>query len=142
MTKVLLAMMAALIALGGWNYQRNAHLAEEAKVPRPYKGLSAEQLDALLAAYTQEKAKYQQSLAKMEGKVEDASGSYAPSDLTGKLGGFERAQKQVARYNDVHSAILDREVEIDKLQQERALRQSGVDSDSPWALTLRRIVTF
>lgn len=140
MLKVLLALVALLIAGGGWNYHRNAYMVEEAKAPRPYKSLSAEQLDDLLEAYTQEKAKFQKSLAKLESQG-DASGSYAPSDLKGKVGGFERAQKQASRYKDVHSAMLDREVEIDRIQQERARRQSGI-SDSPWALTLRRIVTL
>jgi hypothetical protein len=137
----LLAILAVLLGGGAWNYQRNAHMAEEAKVPRPYKSLSMEQLDSLLDAYTQEKTKLQKSLAKLEGQG-DASGSYAPSDLKGKVGGFERAQKQAGRYNDVHSAMLDREVEIDRIQAERSRRASGNDSDSAWALALRRIVTF
>jgi hypothetical protein len=141
MLKVLVALVALLIVGGGWNYHRNAYMVEEAKAPRPYKSLSPEQLDALLEAYTQEKAKYQRSLAKLESQSGDASGSYAPSDLQGKLGGFERAQKQAARYNDVHSAMLDREVEIERLQKELAQRKAGV-SDSEWALTLRRIATF
>ncbi len=141
MVKALLALLALLIVGGAYNYHRNAYLVEETKVPRPYKSLSLEQLDALHAAYSEEKAKYQKSLARLESQSGDAGGSYAPSDLKGKVGGFERAQKHAARYNDVHSAMLDREVEIERIQQERARRQSG-GSDSPWALTLRRIVTF
>jgi hypothetical protein len=141
MKKILLALVALLIVGGGWNYHRNAYMVEEAKVPRPFKSLSTEQLNALHDAYTQEKAKAQKSLAKLEGQG-DASGSYAPSDLQGKLGGFERAQKQAARYNDAHSAVLDREVELERIQKELALRRSGGGSDSPWMLTLRRIVTL
>jgi hypothetical protein len=138
---VSLALVAGLIGGGAWNYQRNAHLAEEAKAPRPYKSYSMEQLDQLLQAYTQEKAQFQSSLGKLEVKGEDGP-AYAPSDLKGKLNGFERAQKNAARYNDVHSAMLDREVEIDRIQKERALRQAGGGDDSPWSLTYRRITTF
>ncbi len=138
---VLLALVAGLIGGGAWNYQRNAHLAEEEKAPRPYKSYSMEQLDQLLQAYTQERTQYQTSLGKLEVKGDDGP-SYAPSDLKGKLNGFERAQKNAARYNDVHSAMLDREVEIDRIQKERALRQSGGGSDSPWSLAYRRITTF
>src|SRR5262245_9507573 len=137
---VLLALVAVLVGGGYWNYQRNAYMAEEAKAPRPYKSYSMEQLDQLLQAYTQQKAQHQASLGKLEVKGEEGP-AYAPSDLKGKLNGFERAQRNAARYKDAHSAMLDQEVEIDRIQKERALRQSG-GADSPWALTLRRITTL
>ncbi len=141
MKKILLVLVAALLIGGGWNYHRNASLAseDEDKTPRPYRKLSSEELDQLLAAYKQERDQYKQALEKIDVEA-DPMRAYAPSDLEAKLGGFARAQGRAARWTEVHGQMLDREVEIERIQRERT--QRGVHVDSGWMRVWRRIVSF
>jgi hypothetical protein len=140
MKKLLLLILAVLVIGGGWNYHRNAKLAtEEDKTPRPYKNLSSEELDQLLSAYQQEHASLKQALEKIDVEA-DPMRAYAPSDLKAKVSGFDRAQGRAARWNDVRNQMLDREVEMERIQRERT--QRGVQIDSGWMRTLRRIVTI
>lgn len=139
MKKLLIAALVALVAGGAWNYHRNAKRVAEDEEPRPFKGLSLQELDALFAANQEERDRYKAVLQGLEKQGSPVS-EYAPSDLQGKLTGFDRASRVAARWDAVRSAMLDREVEMDQIQKER--RKRGAGEETSLGLVWRRITTF
>lgn len=127
-----------LLLCGTVNYRRNAHLETDIQQDRPYATLSDAELAALTGAYEQEREALEHSLAKLEAAA-DSGERYAPGDVQGKVNGFEKAQRQATRWNEVNGARLDQQVEIDRLERERKLRASGVlDRSMFW----RRLLTL
>jgi hypothetical protein len=141
MGKAMLALVLLLAAAGGggyYNYQRNAHLDEELGA-RPYASLSTEQLELLVAAYQQERDELARQVAVVA--ADDGSPSRAPAaDFMGKVSDFDRAQRDSVRWREVRGQMLEREVELEKLEREKGIRARGLDDE--WTRIWRRVTTL
>jgi len=141
MAKILVVLLVLVLCVGGagyWNYQRNAPLDAELQ-NRPYAAYSDDELSLLREAYESEKSSHERRLERVaqSGGAEQA---YAPSDLSGKIDGFRAAQKQSARWKRARDEVLDREVEIERLQHELSIRARGLDDE--WTRIMRRVTTL
>jgi len=136
---LVLVLLAGAVAGGGyWNYQRNAYLDEELE-DRPYAKLSLEEIDMLIEAYQIEKQKYERQLA-LVSQRQDPMERYSDEDLSGKLEGFDRVQRNSSQWKAVQRQMLDQEVEIDRLEREKSLRATTTDDE--WNRIWRRVTTL
>ena len=135
-----LIVLVAVVSIGGFaNYHRNAPLDNELK-NRPYATLSDSDLTALIEAYQGETQGLQNRL---NAYAEDRTGvmeGYAPSDLHGKLGAFDSFQRKNESWRDTNRAKLSHEVELEKLEKERSIRQRGLHIERN--RILRRLTTI
>jgi hypothetical protein len=132
----LLLIIGLAVAGGAYNYHRNADLEEQTGF-RPYGGIADADLEVLAAAYEQELETLRERFSRMgEGSTRD-SGSSLISD---RVRDFERSQKSNDRQVGLRREILEREVTMQKIQQELQLRRAG--SQDPWMRFLRRVTTI
>ncbi len=142
MAKVLTGVVLALLVLGigGFaNYQRNADLDTEFQKRRPYRGTSDADLELLIQAYTEERLGLQARLDSDRDRTGVMDG-YAPSDFNGKLKAFERFQRKNESWREANRAKLERELVVEEIRREQAIRRSGMDS--PWKRIRRRVLSF
>jgi hypothetical protein len=143
MVRIAVAFLALVSGLGGagyWNYQRNAGLDRDLE-NRPYRTLSTGDLQLLEQAYRDELTGYTQKLdVHRRAAASGHSGSYAPSDLQGKIEGFGRAQARAGQMREVNLEKLEREVGIEQIAHELTIREAGLDQ--PWNRIKRRLLTF
>jgi len=132
-------LVVALLGIAGVvNYRRNAYLDAELE-QRPYGGLSDAELTLLIEAHQQEKSQIEARLGSVANRRDPMRG-YADGDLSGKLEGFARVQKNARDWKSTRSNMLDHEVEIERLQHEQSIRARGLDD--PWNRILRRVTTL
>ena len=116
---LLLVLLAILGGAGAWNYNRN--LAEEEALPRPWKGYSDSDLEAIAGAYRQEIEQYSK-------QYEQASGRRVASGDNALVGDaareFARVQKETSTLKRVRRELADREVVLGQLEEEIAYRAS------------------
>ena len=136
----LLILVAALSGAAYWNYQRNAPLDRDLEQRRPFRTLSEKDLSALEQAYRDELAGHRQKLELYTQASSSSGGSYAPSDLQGRIDGFSKAQAGASRMRDLQLTVREREVELEQIARERQIRSTGMDQ--PWKRIKRRVLTF
>ena len=131
-------LLAVLGSLGSANYVRNAHL-DEGNKPRPYKGVSDADVDALIEAYS---LKRDALAARLKGAADHSKimDGYAPADFAGKLDAFEAFQVKNEGWLDTNRSRLEMVVELEKLEFERQLRRQR--EEGSWAPIFRRVFTF
>jgi len=134
----LLIALVVLVGGGYYNYQRNAPLDRELQ-NRPHAGLSTSDLELLFEAHKAELARLERKLGVQSDGTREV-GSYAPSDLKGKLQGFDRFQSRNRLWKEVYREKLDQELAIESIDKERALRHQGLDQR--WVQIWRRVSTL
>ena len=139
--KTFIVCLTVAIGLGGLgfaNYIRNAHLEEGTK-PRPYKGFSEAEVDALIVAYTGERDGLSNRLKNTGDRTKIMDG-YAPSDFGGKVNAFENFQRKNEAWRGTNRSRLEMVVELEKLEFEKQYRRKR--KESPWEAILKRVVTL
>ncbi|NQZ97803.1 MAG: hypothetical protein HRU01_14930 [Myxococcales bacterium] len=122
------------VAVGTWNYQRNA--AAEDAVIRPYRGLSNADLEQLSAAYEEEIAaldSHYQVVAARRPTVRRAIFT------TEKVREFERVQKVGQATRDLGSKRNERRAELERVRREVELRSRR---GGELQVMLRRVFTL
>lgn len=132
--KLLLAVMVALGAAGGWNYHRN--LTAEAQTPRPYRAYTDADLEALVGAYEAE-------VASLSGRYDAAKSVRGESrneqHFDSKVREFERVQGISRRSREAGAKLSVSEAELEGLRAEQAQRERDAD---PFRVLLRRLFTI
>ena len=134
---VILVMVAAIGAFS--NYQRNAALDEELR-ERPYASLSDKDLNALLGAYQGQVEGLKNRLGNPKADRTGVMDGFAPADFDGKLRAFESFQRKEHRWRDTNRSKLENQIEVEKLQKERGIRDRGLHQERN--RILRRVLTF
>lgn len=138
-----LAVMALLVVgigvAGFANYQRNAHLDREFG-DRPYKGISEADLRALRDAYRAELGRFERKLGSYSSDRTKVLDGFAPGDMGGKAKAFDSFQRQNKAWREVNLQRIERELELEKIAAELALRERGLDD--PVKRFWRRVLTF
>lgn len=136
---IVLVLVVSGLGLAGWiNYERNAHLDQEL-ADRPYATLSDADLEALIEAYDQERARWAARSRSGDDRTRVMDG-YAPSDLQGKLQAFDRFQRKNEAWREANRARLDQEVVIEALRREQDIRNRGLHRERN--RILRRLLTL
>ena len=130
-----LLLLATAIA-GGANYVRNEPLDAEL-ADRPYATISEAELNSLRRAY---RAEAEDLRAWIAAEPQARPSATSASDMQGKLQDFERFQHEANEWRAQRSRLLEREVTLAKLQQERSIRDRGLHR--PWRQVLRRVISF
>lgn len=114
---LLLVLLALLVGVGYWNYQRNA--AAQAEEVRPYRTVSQADLETLIAAYEAE-------IAQLEQRYERVRGRGAPGSSTGdRFDAFEQAQQQGRAVREAGYALSEREASLAELREEQQRRAAA-----------------
>ena len=132
--KLLLVLMVALGAAGGWNYHRN--VTAEAGEPRPYAGYSDADLEALIAAYESEVGTLERSYAAAKTVRGD---SRAKGHFDDQVREFERVQGISNQKRRAGVKLSVGEAELTDLRAEQARRERDAD---PFQVFLRRLLTI
>lgn len=131
---LLLILLGILVGGGSWNYRRNLKL-EEAE-PRPYRGYSLEQLEALKAAYQKEVDVHTQRYrAASSHKVRIHEGGL----LGEQVDEFERVQRISEGKREIANQYAKNQVQLDEITAEISRR--GGESE-PWKLFLKRLTKY
>jgi len=132
---LLVLVLAALVGLIGWNYQRN--VAAEQRVFRPYRGYADADLAALVGAYEGEAERTGNRYDKSVTQRVDAHGGTGL--LMGNVREFERAQAAARRTRDARENFADARAGLEELKKEQLLRAG---ERSKLQVFLRRAFTF
>jgi hypothetical protein len=129
-----LLLLLLLLGAGGWNYYRNWEA--ESRIPRPYRGLSASEVEALAASHRRE-------AEALEARYAAARRSRAPGGSAQLLGDrvdeYEAAAAQGRRTRELGADLSEHEAVLDELALELERRVAERD----WLrLHLRRLVTL
>jgi hypothetical protein len=134
-TKLLLAVLVALLGLGAWNYHRN--LTAEQNVPKgAFSGISDADLDVLQAAYQAEV----DALVAKGGIGVRANARATTGGVVGGVREFERVQRAMRNTREKGYEVAERQAAIEAIEAERARR--GAVAGTPWQIFLRRAFTF
>lgn len=119
-TLMLLLVLVGLVGgAGAWNYNRN--LGEEEALPRPWKGYSEADLQALADAYRTEIEQYSSRWDRARTRrVQARDGGH----LDDRAREFERAQAHGQRVRELKGALAERQVSLEQIEEELALRRS------------------
>lgn len=132
--RTLLLVLVLLVLLGGagaWNYNRN--LAAEEAVPRPWKGYSDADLQAMADAYRQEVEQYSKRWDAARGQ----RAQVRDRDLVGDAAReFERVQEQGRHVRELKGAMAERQVVLQEIREEIRLREK---LGAGWVLHWRRL---
>jgi hypothetical protein len=131
-TGSLLLLLAIASGGVGWNYARNVQ-AEQA-VPRPFRSYAESDLGALAEAYQAEL----EALSK-PGQRPAAAPASSGTFLGERLQAFEQVQRQSRASRQRRSAALDREVTLELIRAEQAMRERERDR---LGLFLRRAFVY
>lgn len=130
---LLAVLLAALAGGGAYNYRRN--LAEEDKVPRPYRSYATADLDALIEAYEQEieslEGRYQ-AQRRSAGSVKDTA------FIDDGIREYERVRRSSSRSRALGAEISKQGATLEELRREKQIRAGEEDK---MALFLRRLLT-
>ena len=137
MGKLGLLLLVCTLSVGGFvNYQRNLAVEREVRL-RLYADLNSEGLETLIRAY-------EQDLAEAEGWLGDApqepSARAKTSGRDGQRSAFERFRQDTRAWDERRQAVLDREVMLEALQTEHAIRERGMNRR--WRKILGRLLSF
>lgn len=111
------ALLVLLLASGAVNYRRNA--AADAAEFRPYRGVSSNELEALIAAQQHELDAAERAWKRVRGARAEGSGG---SDLMQHVGDFERAQRTSGHRRALGERTTVGKAELERMQRERARR--------------------
>ena len=131
-------LLALLVAGGGVNYRRNAHLDAELMV-RPHATLTQDELSKLLVAYETELERTERAVGVAPDPTERLTGLSA-SDIDARVRAFEEFQKDAEAWKERRRDVLDNRVMLDSLQREHEVRAEGLDQE--WRRILRRVITI
>ena len=132
---ILLALLGLLGGVGYRNYT-NA-VAQEDRIPRPYRAYSDADLDQLEAAHRSQVKQLKQQWDAARGvRVDAGDGGVTVGD---RARDFERAQAHGRDVRDLKSQMAESEVALDKVREERRLRASEKDK---LKLFVRRVTAF
>ena len=131
---VLTLLLVLALGAGAYNLRRNA-LADAAEF-RPYRGLSTEELDALIEAQKRE-------LGTAKGAWERGGHSRAAGaggqELMQHVGDFERAQRASDRKRALGSRVAASQADLAGLRRERARRAGEGGGWRHWLRLATRI---
>lgn len=133
-SKMLLLVLIGLIGAGGYNYHRN--FTAETAVPRPYKGYSVEDLEALRGAYENQSAAVQERYE--QARNVRASGSRGGL-IDENVRAFEEAQRRSTRSRSLGQALSMNQAAVSEIETELSLRQAEADVVK---LHLKRLLTI
>ncbi len=137
MGKLGLLLLVCILSVGGFvNYQRNLAVEQEVRL-RPYADLGSEDLETLIRAYEQDVAEAEDWLGDAP---QEPSATAMTSRREGKRSAFERFRQDTRAWDERRQAVLDREVMLEALQAEHAIRQRGLDRR--WREILSRLLSF
>jgi hypothetical protein len=131
---LLLVLLGGLGGAGAWNYQRN--LAKEQSVPRPWRAYEEEDLQAMAKAYRGEIERHEKAWQAARGVRPELGRSELLGERTAD---FEAVQEASSRTRALQREVLDRQVALEQIERELALRAGEKDA---MALHLRRLTTF
>lgn len=133
-SRALCVLLVLLLGGGGWNYYRNWDADQQ--IPRPYRGLSEADIEALAASHRREaealEARY---AAARESRARTGGGQL----LGDRIDDFEAAAAQGRRTRALGGALSEREAVLAELARELERR----DAERDWLrFHLRRLVTI
>jgi ketosteroid isomerase-like protein len=132
-TGMLVLLLAALCALGGWNYWRNLQREQAEQSARPFAGYHDADLQALAAAYRSEV----ETLRKRYEATRKARPEARRQALVGDgIREFERVQRHSAREREATAELAQQEARLHDVEKELAYR---AEMGSGWTLQLRRL---
>ena len=130
-----LILLVILCAAGGWNYHRNAVI--EDAVPRPYGGITDEELDQLASAYRDEVGvqmeRYRKSTAGMKVSVQDGG------LLEDRIDEFERVQRHSKQRQQRAYQVTENQILAEQLAQEQVTREMNRPI---YKMIFRRLTSF
>lgn len=128
---LLLLVLVALVALGGWNYHRNLKLEES--TPSPFASLSDADVDQLLAAYKGE-------VERLKGKQPSRAKVRSTSHVQAGVDEFQRVTRRSRSVREAGYAVSEMEGSVKALEAEKAKRAAL--GGSPTQVFLRRAFSF
>jgi len=131
---LLLLLLGILVGGGSWNYMRNLEL--EAAEPRPYRGYSTTELEALRTAYQAEVDRHSARYRAVSGRTVTVGGD---GSLDRQVDEFERVQRISQGKRAVASDYAKNQVQLDAIDAEIA--QRAADS-GPVARVFRRLTRY
>ncbi len=139
MWKFLLVLSVVGLCAGGFlNYRRNEHLDAELQ-NRVYADMSDENLAALIVAYQGQVAQLAAQVGEAPSGQDEVDG-FAPSDIHGKVRGFESFQKYNRKWRRHRAELFEQEATLEELRREQSIRERGLDM--PWNRVKRRVLTL
>lgn len=139
MWKFFLVLSIVGLCAGGFlNYRRNEHLDAELQ-NRVYADMSDENLAALITAYQGQVAQ----LAAQVGEAppgQDELDGFAPSDIHGKVRGFESFQQYNRSWRRRRAELFEQEAALEELRREHSIRDRGLDK--PFSRVRRRVLSL
>ncbi len=139
MWKLLLVLLSVGLCAGGFlNYRRNEHLDNELQ-NRLYADMSDKNLAALIAAYQEQVAELAAQVSEAPQGQDELDG-YAPSDIHGKVRGFESFQQYNQNWRRSRAELFEQETALEELQREQSIRERGLDKS--FNRVKRRVLTL
>ena len=139
MWKFFLVLSIVGLCAGGFlNYRRNEHLDAELQ-NRVYADMSDENLATLITAYRDQVAQ----LAAQVGEAppgQDELDGFAPSDIHGKVQGFESFQQYNRSWRRHRAELFEQEAALEELRREHSIRDRGLDK--PFKRVRRRVLSL
>ncbi len=133
---VVLIAVAALAAVGAWNYQRNLASERQAASARPMHGYSTSDLEALAEAYRQEIAARSAAYASRKNqRAEARDRAYFDEQVRE----FEAVQKNSGRVREAGAELSVREADLIRVEEELRARNGA---ETALDRHLRLLVTF
>ncbi len=114
---LLLLLLALAAGAGAWNLRRN--LALEEAEPRPYRGYSLGDLDALIAATEQELERATRDYRARGGRTVEVPGGRFLGD---QIREFERVQRRSQASRELGARVVERGAALERLRAERMRR--------------------
>jgi hypothetical protein len=128
--------VAALAAVGFWNYQRNLAAEQRAASARPMHGYSTSDLEALADAYRQEIAAHSATYASQKTKRAEARDR---AYFDEQVREFETVQKHSSRVREAGAELSVREADLARIEEELRARSSA---ETDLERQLRLLITF
>ncbi len=139
MWKFLLVLLVAGLCAGGFlNYRRNEHLDAELQ-NRIYADMSDQDLAALIAAYQGQVAQLAAQVSEAP-SGQDELDTFAPSDIHGKVQGFESFQQYNRQWRRSRAELFEQEAALEELRREQSIRERGLDK--PFNRVMIRVLTL
>ncbi len=139
MWKFLLVLLIVGLCAGGFlNYRRNEHLDTELQ-NRTYADMSDENLVALIEAYQQQVTQLAAQVSEAPHGQDEVDG-FAPSDIHGRVRGFESFQLYNQTWRNRRAELFEQEGALKELEREQSIRDRGLDK--PWNRMKRRVLSL
>jgi predicted transcriptional regulator len=131
---LLLLLLGGVAGAGAWNYQRN--LKKELSIPRPWRGYSEADVQAMADAYRAEIEQYERAWKQASGAKAEQRGGDLISD---RVSDFDAVQRTSSHARAMRREMADREVVLEQLERELQFKAGERDLT---ALHIRRLTTF